>query len=295
MDSYIIESNKKKSRMPARLDFLQSGTGLILGLFMWVHMLLVGSIILGKGSFNFVAKNMELAFLSDTGQGFPIAVFFAVFVVFTLFIFHALLGVRKFPISWKQHRIFRDQMQMMNHSDTNLWYIQVVTGFIMFFAGSVHLYIMLTHPDIDPYISADRVISGNMWPLYLFLLICVELHATIGLYRLCMKWGWFAGKDARKSRKRLKTLKNRATIFFMTIGIIALLVFVGIGINHRDRAGERYSKHAAAVEQVQAEEEAVPVKEEIQVLDEGQETEAVHEPEAAQEPEETQPADQKNN
>ncbi|MBU1698104.1 MAG: fumarate reductase cytochrome b subunit [Proteobacteria bacterium] len=285
MDSYIIESNKKKSRMPARLDFLQSGTGLILGLFMWVHMLLVGSIIFGKAAFNFVAKTMELAFLSDTGQGFPIAVFFAVLTIFTLFIIHALLGVRKFPISWKQHRILRDQMQMMNHSDTNLWYIQVVTGFIMFFAGSVHLYIMLTHPGgIDPYMSADRIISGNMWPLYLILLICVELHGTIGLYRLCMKWGWFGGKDAKKSRQTLKKMKNRATIFFMTIGILALLVFVVIGINHRDRVGERYSKHAAAVEQVQAE-EAIPVNKEIQSLEEGQEKKA------AQEPEETQPAE----
>ena len=285
MDSYIIESNKKKSRIPARLDFLQSGTGLILGLFMWVHMLLVGSIIFGKGAFNFVAKTMELAFLSDTGQGFPIAVFFAVLTIFTLFIIHALLGVRKFPISWKQHRILRDQMQMMNHTDTNLWYIQVVTGFIMFFAGSVHLYIMLTNPgSIDPYMSADRIVSGNMWPLYLILLICVELHGTIGLYRLCMKWGWFGGKDARKSRETLKALKNKATIFFMTIGILALLVFAVIGINHRDRVGERYSKHAAAVEQVQAE-EAIPVKEEIQALEEGQEKNEAHESE------ETQPAE----
>ena len=264
MDSYIIESKKKKSRLPARLDFAQSGTGLILGLFMWVHMLLVGSIILGKGSFNFVAKNMELAFLSDTGHGFPIAVFFAVFTIFTLFIIHALLGVRKFPISWKQHRILRDQMQMMNHSDTNLWYIQVVTGFIMFFAGSVHLYIMLTHPgSIDPYMSADRVVSGHMWPLYLILLICVELHGSIGLYRLCMKWGWFAGKDARKSRQTLKKMKNKATIFFLTIGVLALLVFVVIGINHRDLVGEKYNQHDTAVEQVQAEEE-IPADEGVQ-------------------------------
>ena len=253
MDSYIIESNKKKSRIPARLDFVQSGTGLILGLFMWVHMLLVGSIILGKGSFNFVAKNMELAFLSDTGHGFPIAVFFAVFTIFTLFIIHALLGVRKFPISWKQHRIIRDQMQMMNHSDTNLWYIQVVTGFLMFFLGSVHLYIMMTNPgSIGPYMSADRVVSGNMWPLYLILLICVELHGTIGLYRLCMKLGWFTGKDAKKSRQALKKIKNRATIFFLTIGILALLVFVVIGIKHRDKAGEKYSKNDTVIEQVQA-------------------------------------------
>ena len=239
--------------MPARLDFAQSGTGLILGLFMWVHMLLVGSIILGKGSFNFVAKTMELAFLSDTGHGYPLMVFLAVFVIFTLFILHACLGVRKFPISWKQHRILRDQMQMMDHTDTKLWYIQVITAFIMFFTGSVHLYIMLTHPgSIDPYVSADRMVSSNMWPLYLILLICVELHGTIGLYRLCMKWGWFAGKDARKSRQTLKKMKNRATIFFLTIGVLALLVFVVIGIKHRDNVGERYSKQGIAVEKVLA-------------------------------------------
>lgn len=250
MDSYIIESNKKKSKIPARLDLAQSATGLILGLFMWIHMLLVGSIVLGKGSFNFVAKTMELAFLSETGHGYPIAVFFAVLSVFILFIIHALLGVRKFPISWKQHRILKDQMQMMNHTDTNLWYIQAVTGFIMFFAGSVHLYTMLTNPAIDPFLSADRVFSGSFWPLYLILLVSVELHAGIGLYRLCMKWGWFAGKDARKSRKRLKNVKNKLTIFFLSLGVLALIVFFIIGMNHRDKAGERYNKDHAVVEQV---------------------------------------------
>lgn len=254
MNNFTIESFKKKSRLPARLDFAQSGTGLILGLFMWVHMLLVGSIILGKGVFNFVAKTMELAFLSDSGHGYPIAVFLAVSGIFTLFIVHALLGVRKFPISWKQHRIMLDQMQMMKHEDTNLWYIQVITGFIMFFAGSVHLYVMLTNPgSIDPYLSADRVISGNMWPLYLILLICVELHGTIGLYRLCMKWGWFQGKDARASRKKLKAIKNKLAIFFLSLGILALLAFAIIGIKHRDKAGERYVKPKAAVEQLHKE------------------------------------------
>ena len=92
----LIENDKvKKSRIPARLDLAQSGTGLVLGLFMWVHMMLVGSILLGKGSFNFVAKFMELSFLSDTGHGYPAAVFFAVLGVFTLFIIHALSGGEK--------------------------------------------------------------------------------------------------------------------------------------------------------------------------------------------------------
>ena len=285
MESYTIESNKKKSRLPARLDFLQSGTGLILGLFMWVHMLLVASIILGKGMFNWVAKTMELAFLSDTGHGYPIAVFFAVAVIFTLFITHAMLGMRKFPISWKQHRIMRDQMVMMKHQDTNFWYIQAITGFIMFFAGSVHLYIMLTHPgSIDPYLSADRVVSDNMWFVYLILLICVELHGTIGLYRLCMKWGWLQPKDfkdARETRKKLKQLKNRLTIFFLSVGILALLVFVVIGIGHRDQVGQRYESGHAAAPVVEA--EPAPAPEAVHeaapaVVTETEEVEADHAP-----------------
>ncbi|MCG8642082.1 MAG: fumarate reductase cytochrome b subunit [Desulfobacterales bacterium] len=253
MSSYIIESNKKKSRLPARLDFAQSATGLVLGLFMWVHMMLVGSIILGKEMFYNVAKTMELAFLSPDGQGYPILVFFAAATISTLFITHALLGVRKFPISWKQHRIFRDQMQMMKHEDTNLWYVQVITGFIMFFAGSVHLYTMMSNPaGIGPYMSADRIVSGGMWPLYLVLLICVELHAIIGLYRLCLKWGWFTGKNPAQARKKLKAWKKRLSVFFLSIGILALLVFIVIGIKHRDNVGEKYVKKSQAAEQVEA-------------------------------------------
>ncbi|WP_300465136.1 fumarate reductase cytochrome b subunit [Desulfobacula sp.] len=288
MDSYSIESHKKKSRFPARLDFLQSATGLVLGVFVWVHLLFDSSIILGKGAYHFVSKNLELAFLSETGHGFPIAVFFAALIIFTIFIIHALLGVRKFPISWKQHRILRDQMQMLDHSETSLWYVQVVTGFLMFFVGSVHLYTMLTNPaGIGPYLSADRIVSGNMWPLYLVLLVCVVLHGNIGLYRLCMKWGWFAGKDARKSRQTLQKLKNRVIVFYLTIGVLALLVFTVIGINHRDKVGERYMGHAMAAEGTQDLEESQPVEsaQEMEAAEVVEAPDAVEAPEAIEEAE----------
>ena len=133
---------------------------------------------------------------------------------------HAGLALRKFPSTWRQHRIFRSHMSMMEHKDTNQWYTQVVTGFIMFFLGSVHLYIMASQPDnIGPYASADRFYSYWMWPLYLVLLFSVELHGAIGMYRLAIKWGVFDGADARKTRKRLKTAKTVITVFFLTIGL----------------------------------------------------------------------------
>lgn len=247
MESYTIESNQKKSRLPARLDFAQSATGLILGLFIGMHLLFDGSIIFGKTAFGFVSGILELSFLSDTGRGFPIAVFFAVTLISILFITHALLGMRKFPNSYKQHRIMADQMIMTNHMETKLWYVQAVTGFLMFFAGSVHLYTLFANPgSIDPYLSADRVISNNMWFLYLVLLICVVLHANIGLYRLCMKWGWFQGPDAKKSRLKLQVLRNKIIIFYLVIGVLGILAFSIIGMGHKDKAGERYFKHVTS-------------------------------------------------
>jgi len=74
-----------------------------------------------------------------------------------------------------------------------------------------------------------------------------------------MKWGWFAGKDARKSRETLKKVKNILIIFYMTIGFLALLVFVVIGINHRDKAGEKYIGHGTAIEKTHDLKQTAPV------------------------------------
>ena len=229
----------KKSRMPARLDFLQSASGLLLGVFMWAHMVLVSSILLGKDAMYTVSKFFEGYYFF--GKSYPIIVTLAVATVFTLFILHALLALRKFPINYKQYRTYRDHMHMMQHSDTNMWFVQAYTGFAMFFLGSVHLYIMMTNPDkIGPYASADRVVSEWMWPLYILLLLAVELHGSIGLYRLAVKWGWFEGRNAKESRKKLKKAKVFVTVFFLTLGVLSLAAYIKIGLEHRDQFGERY-------------------------------------------------------
>jgi fumarate reductase subunit C len=100
---------------------------------------------------------------------------------------------------------------------------------------------MLTHPDrIGPFESADRVWSNHYWPLYILLLLAVELHGGIGLYRLAVKWGWLASPDPNATRRRLKGLKWAITAFFLVLGLATLAAYVKIGIEHHDRAGERY-------------------------------------------------------
>jgi succinate dehydrogenase subunit C len=233
-------SKKKKSRIPARLDFLQSATGLFLAIFMIFHMLFVSTILISKDFMLSVTKAFELSFIFEGGSSVP--VFIAIFVVSVIFVFHAFLAMRKFPISYKQYLRLKTNSDLLDHGDTKLWIIQVVTGFALFFLGSVHLYTMLTNPgNIGPYASSDRVYSDLMWPLYIVLLVAVEFHGSIGLYRLSVKWGWFEGEDSRVSRKKLKKAKIILTVVMLTLGVMTLLAYAKIGYEHQANYGERYT------------------------------------------------------
>ena len=94
----------RKSRWPARLDWLQSASGLALGLFMWGHMFFVSSILLGKDAMWHVTKFFEGYHLF--GRAMPWLVSIVVAVIIVLFVGHALLAVRKFPISYRQYRAY---------------------------------------------------------------------------------------------------------------------------------------------------------------------------------------------
>jgi fumarate reductase subunit C len=236
----------KPSPIPARLDLVQSLTGLALALFMWTHLLLVSSILLGKEAMQWVTDLMEAKFIN--GEGYPAIVSVVGITVGVLFIVHAGIALRKFPTSWRQYRELRNQMSILDHADTRHWFTQSLTGFVMFFLGSVHIYIMITQPaNIGPLLSSHRVWTDLMWPLYLVLLFAVEIHAALGMYRLAVKWGIFDGKDPVATRKRMKLAKNLMTVFFLALGLMTLAAYMKIGYENRDRADERYATERPAV------------------------------------------------
>jgi fumarate reductase subunit C len=235
-----LADRPRKSRWPARMDLAQSLSGLVLGLFMWGHMFFVSSILLGNDAMWTITKAFEGYFFF--GKSYPGLVSVIVAGILGLIIVHAFLAMRKFPANYQQYRTFIGHRRLMAHEDTTLWWVQAVTGFMLFFLAAVHLYQMMMHPgDIGPLESADRVWSGRWWPFYLVALFAVELHGGIGLYRLAVKWGWFEGKDPNASRKRLKVLKWALTVFFVVLGLATLAAYMKIGYEHRDRVGERYT------------------------------------------------------
>lgn len=232
----------RKSRWPARMDFLQSASGLFLGLFMWGHMFFVSSILISNEVMWAVTKMFEGYFVF--GRAYPVLVSGVVGVVIIAFVVHAFLAMRKFPANYNQYRAFIGHRKLFRHGDTTLWWVQAITGFLLFFMGSAHLYQMLMNPgEIGPYASGERVYQA-WWPLYLVLLFAVELHGGIGLYRLAVKWGWLEGKNPDASRRRLTNAKWGLTAFFLVLGLLTLAAYYKIGHQNRDDPGIRFTPAA---------------------------------------------------
>lgn len=234
-----VTTEGKKSRIPAKLDIWLTGTGVVLALFMIGHMLFVSTILLGKDVMYTVTKFFELDFIFEGGA--PIFVSILVFIITLIFVIHALLGIRKFPTSYKTYISIKEHSKMMKHKDTSMWMFQWISGLIMIFAASIHLFIMFTQPqNIGPFTSAYRVVEDNMWMLYIILLFCVEIHGSVGLYRAAMKWGWFDGANPKETRAKLLKVKKILSFVFLTLGLITLFAYIKIGLENDISAGQKY-------------------------------------------------------
>jgi len=247
LEEVEAEFGVKKSRTIAKLDFWQSATGLILGIFISGHIVFESSILVSKELMYKVTIMFEGYYFF--GETYPGIISFLAGFIFVVFILHAGIAMRKFPSSYRQYKIIKQHSIRMNHSDTYLWLVQIVTGFIMFFTGSVHLFMMMTQPqNIGPYISASRITQEMMWILYVVLLVSVVLHAFIGLYRLVLKWGFFEGKNAKKSRKRHKLFLKVMIAIYLILGFLALGKYIYIGLNHDFSDGVRYQSKTIIME-----------------------------------------------
>jgi fumarate reductase subunit C len=230
---------KTIDKMPARLDFLQSFTGLILAVFIMGHILFEASILVSNEMMYRVTIMFEGYYFF--GETYPGIISFLASAIFLIFILHAGLALRKFPASYKQYKIMHEHTTRMKHEDSSLWMIQVITGFMMFFIGSVHLYIMIAQPsNIGPFASSSRVVDEFMGPLYFMLLLSVISHAFIGLYRLALKWGFMEGKHSEVSRKRFKLVMKVMIAAYLLIGLSSLAKYTYIGMTHDFSDGVKY-------------------------------------------------------
>lgn len=215
-------------RGPARLDALQSGTGLVLALFMLVHTLFASTILLGTDAMATLARALEGYYVF--GRSIPAIVTLFALAIFTIFVLHALLAMRKLPGSYAQLVALRRTISSVKHPDTGLWGWQAITGIVLLFLATIHLHGVLTHAHaLGPVESARQVWSERMFPLYFLLLPAVELHVGIGLYRLAMKWGWFQSTRPAVTRRRLKRAMWGIIVVYLMLGLASLVTYARLG------------------------------------------------------------------
>jgi len=233
---------KKINKTPARLDFLQSLTGIILALFISGHILFESSILISKDAMYAMTQFFEGYYFF--GEKYPIIISLLASSILIIIIVHAVVALRKFPASYAQFKIFRRHMKGLNHHDTSLWAVQIITGFAMFFLASIHLYTMITMPsNIGPYASSQRIVSDVMWPLYFLLLFAVVIHAGVGVYRLILKWGLFEASQQKFMKQRrvlLRTIMYFVITLYLVLGMAALIRYMSIGSSGEFEKDERY-------------------------------------------------------
>ncbi len=230
---------RTESRRQLIYELLSGGSGLLLALFMWGHMVLVGTILTGERGFDWLATALEDYYVAQP----------TVIVIFALFLLHAALASRKIPAQLRERKTILKLARGLAdsgrgsaysasefsvfrpHVDSLLWIWQVRTGMVVLVLGSFHIVLLgvdvLTplfgeRTGIEAVTSLARVQSG-LWLPYAVLLVCVEFHASIGLYRLAIKWG--AGAMLR--RETLRVIEHILLWFFLGLGTVVLLVLAG--------------------------------------------------------------------
>ncbi len=227
------------ARRQLRYEVISGGSGLLLALFMWGHVVLVGSILTGERGFDWLATVLEDYYIAQP----------TVLAIFALFVIHAVYAARKIPAQLEERRRLQalakglrnsgrervptrtEHSPFRPHVESMLWVWQVRTGFIILVLGSFHLILIgidIFTPlfgdivGIEAVSSTGRVAAG-LWLPYAVLLLCVEFHASVGLYRLAIKWG----ADLWLSRTAMHRIEQVIFWLILVVGALTLFVLAG--------------------------------------------------------------------
>ena len=202
----------KSPRLAARFDLVEMISGLLLVFFMWGHMLMLSTILFGEETMNGLAGWLEEYYLAQAG---------AVALAF-LILFHFVTAGRKLPSRVREQTLFWRLARSIRHGDTWLWLVQAVSGMMILLFAAIHLWVILTTFPIEAAKSCQRVAEYFVF-IYAPMVLVVELHVGIGLYRIIVKWTAF-------SRRLGAVLKWGMTAAFLFIGYWVLYTFWQYGV-----------------------------------------------------------------
>jgi fumarate reductase subunit C len=200
----------RNPKVDAYLDAVEMITGLSLAGFLWAHMLFVFTIVLGQEAFDGLSEFFDIYLLSYIG----------VPVIIVIGLIHFVVAGRRIPTNIKDQKIIWQHAKLIRHTDTWTWIFQAISGMAILILGALHIWTITTGWPIRADVATERIQA--FWWFYLILLALGEFHASIGVYRVFVKWGWFP-------RKPINYVLKVVTLTIITLGLVAMWVFFKLG------------------------------------------------------------------
>ncbi len=193
-------------------ELLVSLSGVALALFMFMHLGLLFSVVIGSHAMDSLASFLEDNYLLQAGAPLLIAAL----------VVHVLLTSRKVPTTVRQQVAMGKNVRRLRHFDTWTWVFQVVTGTLMLVLVAIHLWIILTHLPISAETSSARVRHIYYLVMYAPFVLLAESHTSLGLYRVAVTWG-----IVRREAAHITTTLWAVAI--LSIGFTILATFYSLG------------------------------------------------------------------
>ena len=116
-----------------RLDFWQAASGVVLALFVCVHLILEGTVVISPALTNGIAWLLEVTKLAQVAAP----------VIVLLIVFHFYIAARKMPFRANELGIFVRHSKSLGEVDTWLWLVQVFTAIVILVGAFYHAYTRL--------------------------------------------------------------------------------------------------------------------------------------------------------
>lgn len=191
----------------SRLDFWQALSGAILALFICVHLVLEGSVVISPKITNWIGWILEETYIAQIAAP----------VLLLIIVFHFWIAARKMPFRAGELQVYFSHSSELKDFDTTLWLVQVFTAVIILVGAFFHVYTVMAEMPITVLKSSERLHMG--WVMfYVFFLPSCILHTGVGIYRIGVKYGFIS----RARRFFWRKVIWIAMCCYMLLGICAI-------------------------------------------------------------------------
>jgi len=204
------------------VETMQMVSGLLLVLFLWVHMLFVGTVLLGKGTFGALASFMDNWGVPSTASHVLSPLNLTIVFLILVFGMHIGAVLRRMPRQYREQKIVWQHAKIIHHYDTWSWVFQSITGSAILVLAAIHITVVAGF-GISVFNSSHRVAMVGFLIFYSVLLLLSEYHASVGLYRIFVKWGFV-------NHHRMRAVLEVISVLFVVIGGASLWILHAWGV-----------------------------------------------------------------